>query len=39
MPRPLKRGILGASTIIISKDIAKYAFNETDVIFGQLTFH
>ena len=37
MPRPLKRGILGASTIILSKDIDKYAFmcgsnfNETDV--------
>jgi hypothetical protein len=37
MPRPLKRGILGASTIILSKDINKYAFmcgsnfNETDV--------
>ena len=26
MPRPLKRGILGASTIILSKDIDKYAF-------------
>ena len=28
MPRPLKRGILGASTIIlsVSKDIDKYAF-------------
>ena len=38
MPRPLKRGILGACTIILSKDIDKYAFmygsnfNETDVI-------
>jgi hypothetical protein len=38
MSRPLKRGILGASTIILSKDIYKYAFmcglnfNETDVI-------
>ena len=37
MPRPLKRGILGASTIILSKDIDKYAFMcgsnfyETDV--------
>ena len=37
MPRALKRGILGASTIIISKDIDKYAFmcgsnfDETDV--------
>ena len=36
MQRPLKRGILGASTIILSKDIDKYAFmcgsnfNETD---------
>ena len=26
MPRPLRRGILGVSTIIISKDIDKYAF-------------
>ena len=26
MPRPLKRGILGASTKILSKDIDKYAF-------------
>ena len=26
MPRPLKRGILGASTIILSEDIGKYAF-------------
>ena len=26
MPRPLKRGILGASTIILSKDIDKYTF-------------
>ena len=38
MPRPLKWGILGASTIILSKDIDKYAFmcgsnfNETDVM-------
>ena len=38
MSRPLKRGILGASTIILSKDIDKYAFMcglifyETDVI-------
>ena len=37
MPRPLKWGILGASAIILSKDIDKYAFmsgsnfNETDV--------
>ena len=37
MPRPLKWGILGASTIILSKDIDKYAFMcgsnfyETDV--------
>ena len=37
MPRPLKRGMLGASTIILSKDIDKYAFMcgsnfyETDV--------
>ena len=27
MPRPLKWDILGASTIILSKDIDKYAFN------------
>ena len=26
MPRPLKWGILGANTIILSKDIDKYAF-------------
>ena len=26
MPRPLKRGILGASTIILSKDIDNYAY-------------
>ena len=26
MPRPLKRGIIGAITIILSKDINKYAF-------------
>ena len=26
MLRPLKRGILGASTIILSKDIDKHAF-------------
>ena len=38
MKRALKRGILGASTIIISKDIDKYAFicgsifYETDVM-------
>ena len=38
MPRPLKRGITGASTIILSKDINKYDFMcgsnfyETDVI-------
>ena len=36
MPRPLGRGILGASTIILSKDIDKYAIcgsnlYETDV--------
>ena len=37
MPRPLKQGILGASTIILSKDIDKYVFMcasnfyETDV--------
>ena len=39
MPRPLKRG-LGASTIILSKDMDKYAFMcgsnfyETDVTSG-----
>ena len=39
MPRPLKWGILGASTIILSEDIGKYAFMcgsnfyETDVKF------
>ena len=38
MPKPLKWGILGASTIILSKDIDKYAFMcgsnfyESDVI-------
>ena len=37
MPRPLKQGILGASTTILSKNIDKHAsmcgsnFNETDV--------
>ena len=42
MPRPLKRGILGASTIILSKDIDKYAFMcgsnfyETDVILDNI---
>ena len=42
MPRPLKRGILVASTIILSKDIDKYAcmcgsnFYETDVTYGLL---
>ena len=41
MSRPLKWGIQGASTIIISKDIDKYAFmcgsnfNEADVIYCQ----
>ena len=39
MPRPLKQGILGASTIILSKDIHKHAFMcgsnfyESDVMF------
>ena len=39
MPRPFKQGIPGVSTIILSKDIDKYAFmcgsnfNETDVKF------
>ena len=38
IPRPIKRGILDASTIILSKDNDKYAFMcgsnfyETDVI-------
>ena len=38
MPRPLNRGLPGASTIILSKDIDKYAFMcgsnfyESDVI-------
>ena len=37
MPRPLKQGILGGSTIILCKDIDKYTFMcglnfyETDV--------
>ena len=26
MPRPLKRGILGASTVILFKDIDNYAY-------------
>ena len=40
--KPLKRGILGASTIILSTDIDKYAFmsgsnfNETDVIWKKV---
>ena len=40
MARPLKQGILGASKIILSKDIDEYAFMcslnfyETDVIFS-----
>ena len=44
MPRPLKRGILGASTIILSKDIDKYAFMcgsnfyESDVILECTTY-
>ena len=39
MARPLERGKLGASTIILFKDIDKYAFmcgsnfNETDVTY------
>ena len=39
MPKPLKCGILGASTMILSKDIDKYAFMcgsnfyETDATF------
>jgi hypothetical protein len=42
MPRPLKRGIVGASTIFLSKDIDKYAsmcgsnFYESDVITDNL---
>ena len=45
MPRPLKRGILGASTIILFKDIDKYAFMcgsnfyETDVIMSYKTLN
>ena len=45
MPRPLKRGILGASTIILFKDIDKYAFMcgsnfyETDVIMSYKTIN
>ena len=46
MPRPLKQGILGASTIILSKDIDKYAFlcgsnlYETDIsIVDNVIFH
>ena len=46
MPRPFKRGILGASTIILSKDIDKYAFMcgsnlyETDVsLVDNVIFH
>ena len=41
MPRPLKRGVLGASTIILSKDVGKYAFMcgsnfyESDVRMGK----
>ena len=44
MPRPLKLGILGASTIILSKDIDKYAFMfgsnfyETDVVYELPSF-
>ena len=40
MPRPLKWGIIGASTIILTKDIDKYTykcgsnFYESDVIRG-----
>ena len=42
MPRPLKQGILGASTIILSKDIDKYDFlygsnfYKTDVTINKL---
>ena len=42
MPRPLKWGIIGASTIILSKDINKYAFMcgsnfyESDVMYSKL---
>ena len=45
MPRPLKWGILGASKIILSKDIDKYAFicgsnfYETDVIMSYKTLN
>ena len=33
MPRPLKRGILGASTVILSKDIDKYAFMPCSIFY------
>ena len=45
MPRPLIRGILGASAIILSKDIDKHAFMcgsnfyETDVTQSKLNFN
>ena len=45
MPRPLKRRVLGASTIILSKDIDNYAFMcgsnfyETDVTFMKEQLH
>ena len=45
MPSPLKRGILGARTIILSKDIDKYAFMcgsnlyESDVIYWKSVCH
>ena len=45
MPRPLKQGILGSSTIILSKDNDKHAFMcgsnfyETDVTQSKLNFN
>ena len=44
MPRQLRQGIIGASTIILSKDINKYAFMcgsnfyESDVMFDSRKF-
>ena len=33
MPRPLKQGILGASAIILSKDVHKYAFMSGSIFY------
>ena len=38
MSRPLKRGILGASTIILSKDIDKYALGVVQIFMKQTLF-